>query len=240
MIPYMGYVREQDSGRNPLAARLHELASQMREALRTGQALEAPGQDPSLRELVSAANELIAASRRFRDQTQGALREQEAMDRSLSDLEIRLAEEIRKHRKTAHDLDRQRTALHHLMDQLPYCIFWRDRNGVYLGANENKLRALGLDSLDQLVGKTAYETGVSKEEADFYRQVDEQVMSTGKPIFNLEEVQQRPDGPHRLLISKVPLRDDAGVVVGIIGMYVDITRRVRIPARTFDPVQHAG
>src|SRR3954464_13284978 len=75
MIPYMGYVREQDSGRNPLAARLHELASQMREALRTGQALEAPGQDPSLRELVSAANELIAASRRFRDQTQGALRE---------------------------------------------------------------------------------------------------------------------------------------------------------------------
>jgi PAS domain S-box-containing protein len=165
------------------------------------------------------------------------LREHEAMDRSLSEMEVRLAEEIREHQRTARALDRQRTALHHVVESLPYCIFWRDRNGVYLGANQNKLRALGLSSLDQLVGKTAYETGVSKEEADYYRQIDEQVMSTGEPIFNLEEVQQRPDGPHRLLISKVPLRDDAGAVIGIIGMYVDITRRVHIAPRADAPHQ---
>jgi PAS domain S-box-containing protein len=236
MIPPMGEVRERDRGGDPRAAELGELAAQLREAARSGRALELPEGDPAVRALVEAANELIAAARRAQEQAAGAVREHEAMDRSLTDMEARLAEEIREHQRTTGVLDRQRTALHHMVESLPYCIFWRDRNGVYLGANQNKLRALGLDSLDQLVGKTAYETGVSKEEADYYRQIDEQVMSTGEPIFNLEEVQQRPDGPHRLLISKVPLRDDAGTIVGIIGMYVDITRRLRIAPRVSDRV----
>jgi PAS domain S-box-containing protein len=236
----MEVVGEQKTGRDPRAALLEELAARMREALRTGRALEVPGDDPSLRDVVAAANELVAATRRAQDRATGALREHEAMDRSLSDMELRLADELRAHERTAVSLERQRTALHHLVESLPYCIFWRDRKGVYLGANQNKLRALGLSSLDELVGKTAHETGVSKEEADYYRQIDEQVMTTGQPIFNLEETQQRPDGLHRLLISKVPLRDDAGAVIGIIGMYVDITRRVRIAPRASDLLQSPG
>jgi len=243
MIPDMGDGRERDAGREPGADVLGELAAQMRRALRSGRDVVATDQDPSLHELIDAANGLIAAARRAQERTKGALTEHEAMDRSLSEMELRLAEEIREHEKTARDLERQRAALHHVVESLPYCIFWRDRDGVYLGANQNKLRALGLTSLDELVGKTAYETGVSKEEADYYRQIDEQVMLTGEPIFNLEEIQQRPDGPHRLLISKVPLRDDTGAVVGIIGMYVDITRRVRIAPREAEarvPLQRMG
>ena len=207
---------------------LGDIAGQMREAVRTGKEIEITADDPAIRDLVAAANELVAAARRAQVQAQAALREHEAMDTSLSELEDRVAQEMAEHQKTARDLARQRSALRHVVDSLPYCIFWRDRDGVYLGANQNKLRALGLASLDQLVGKTAYETGISKEEADYYRQIDVQVMETGEPIFNLEETQQRPDGPHRLLISKVPLRDDSGAVVGIVGMYVDVTRRVQI------------
>jgi PAS domain S-box-containing protein len=242
MIRPTGDVRERDAGGDPRAAGLGELAHQMRQALRSGRPLELPDGDPAVRAVVEAANELIVAARRSREQAAGAVREHEAMDRSLSDMEVRLAEEIGEHQRTARALHRQRTALHHVVESLPYCIFWRDRNGVYLGANQNKLRALGLDSLDQLVGKTAYETGVSKEEADYYRQIDEHVMNTGEPIFNLEEVQQRPDGPHRLLISKLPLRDDTGTIIGIIGMYVDITRPLQIAPRMAEriPLQRAG
>jgi PAS domain S-box-containing protein len=240
MIPHMGHVREQDAGGDPRAERLDELAAQMREAVRSDRPLEGAGADPALRGLIDAANEVLAAARRSREQAAGAVREHEAMDRSLSEMEARLGDELREHQETARALHRQRTALHHVLESLPYCIFWRDRDGVYLGANQNKLRALGLHSLDQLVGKTAYEMGVSKEEADYYRQIDEQVMSTGQPVFNLEEVQQRPDGPHRLLISKLPLRDDAGAVVGIIGMYVDITRRVRIAPRASEQASAPG
>jgi PAS domain S-box-containing protein len=228
----MGEVSERKGGAEErLRQLLGDITGQLREALHSRKEVESVDDDPSLRALVAAANELILAVAGSQARAETALREHEALDRSLGELEDRLAREIDEHEKTASDLSQQRSVLRHVVESLPYCIFWRDRNGVYLGANQNKLRALGLESLDQLVGKTAYETGVSKEEADFYRQIDEQVMATGEPIFNLEEVQQRPDGPHRLLISKVPLRDEGGTVIGIVGMYVDVTRRARIAPR---------
>ena len=184
--------------------------------------------DPGMAQLWSAVDDLCDLVRGAQRRARTAIRERDALERTLTELEERLGGEILAHEKTARELSRQSTTLHKVVEGLPYCVFWRDRNGVYLGANRNKLRALGLTSLDQLVGKTAYETGVSREEADFYYQVDRQVMESGQPIFNLEEIQQRPDGPRVLLISKVPLRDYGGDVVGIMGMYVDITERRRL------------
>jgi PAS domain S-box-containing protein len=179
-------------------------------------------------ELHQGIEELVALASGAQMRAEAAVRARDELDAAMQELEDRLSSEIVAHQDTARVLEQQRSALRHVVESLPYCIFWRDRNGRYLGANRNKLKALGLASLDQLVGKTAYETGVSREEADFYRRVDEQVMATGEPIFNLEEIQQRPDGPHVLLISKVPLRDDSGAVVGILGMYIDVTDRRRL------------
>src|SRR5262245_50929717 len=54
-------------------------------------------------------------------------------------------------------------------------------------------------------------------------------MESGEPIANLEEMQTRPDGSRAtLLTSKVPLRDAAGAVVGVLGVYQDITDRKRL------------
>jgi hypothetical protein len=60
------------------------------------------------------------------------------------------------------------------------------------------------------------------------------VMDRNEPILNLEETQQRPDGPHVLLTTKVPLHDDAGSVTGILGMYVDVTERTRMNSEAND------
>ena len=43
---------------------------------------------------------------------------------------------------------------HACLMSLPGCVFWKDRKGVYLGANPAYLKLLGLRSLKQLVGKT--------------------------------------------------------------------------------------
>src|SRR5262245_48984029 len=54
-------------------------------------------------------------------------------------------------------------------------------------------------------------------------------MESGEPIANLEEMQTRPDGSRAtLLTSKVPLRDASGHVVGVVGIYQDITDRKRL------------
>jgi PAS domain S-box-containing protein len=186
--------------------------------------------DPAMAQLAQVLNELLQAARRVEARAEGIARDRDDIDHELAQVESRLAQEITAHERTTRDLRQQRAVLHSVISAFPYCIFWKDRQGVYLGANENKLRALGMKSLDQLVGKTDYDTPISRENADFYRNVDRQVMDRNEPILNLEETQERPDGPHVLLTTKVPLHDDAGSVTGILGMYVDVTERTRMNA----------
>jgi PAS domain S-box-containing protein len=143
-------------------------------------------------------------------------------------LEEQLRKTIAEHEEARREAARQRTLLEQVIDNVPHSIFWKDRQSVYLGANRKKLRALGLTSIDQLVGKTDFDTCVSQEDAAFYRKTDREVMEEGLQLVNIEEMQLRPDGPHVLLTSKVPLRDETGAVSGILGMYVDITDRKRM------------
>jgi PAS domain S-box-containing protein len=140
-------------------------------------------------------------------------------------LEEQLHREIAQREQARREAAQQHTVLEQIIDTVPYSVFWKDRQSVYRGANRKKLRSLGLTSLDQLVGKTDFDTGVSREDAEFYRGVDRQVMEEGRQILNLEETQLRPDGPHVLLTSKVPLHDEEGAVTGVLGIYVDITDR---------------
>jgi PAS domain S-box-containing protein len=178
--------------------------------------------------LAAALNDVLKAARAVEARAEGIARDRDDLDHELAQVEARLAQEITDHERTTRELRQQRSVLRNVIDAFPYCIFWKDRQGVYLGANENKLRALGLKNVDQLIGKTDYDTAISKENAEFYRTVDRQVMDRNEPILNLEETQQRPDGPHVLLTTKVPLHDDAGSVTGVLGMYVDVTERTRM------------
>jgi signal transduction histidine kinase/ActR/RegA family two-component response regulator len=63
-------------------------------------------------------------------------------------------------------------------------------------------------------------------QAEFYRADDKQVMESGQSRLNYEEPQTTPDGGTIWLrTSKVPLRDSAGNVLGVLGIYDDITQR---------------
>ncbi len=78
----------------------------------------------------------------------------------------RVEEEIR----AANDMRRL------IMDNIPQFIFWKDRNSVYLGCNENFARGAGLNAAEEIVGKTDYDLPWKKEEADGYRRDDRRVM----------------------------------------------------------------
>ena len=112
-----------------------------------------------------------------------------------------------------------------VLSNVPASIFWKDRNSVYLGANNRFARDAGLQSPDELVGKTDYDQAWTKEQADFYRECDRKVMDNGEPMLNIEESQLQADGRTvHLLTNKVPLRDATGQVTGMLGIYMDITK----------------
>ncbi|WP_218814136.1 ATP-binding protein [Rickettsiella endosymbiont of Dermanyssus gallinae] len=113
-----------------------------------------------------------------------------------------------------------------LLKRLPVHVFWKDKEGEYLGCNELFAHNLGLASVEAVIGKTDYDFPVKKEDSDAYRRDDKEVMESRIPKLNIEEEQTFPDGKKiYLLTSKVPVVDKNNEVIGILGVYNDITEK---------------
>ena len=115
--------------------------------------------------------------------------------------------------------------LRSVLETAPLRIFWKDRNLKYIGCNSLFARDAGKSSADEMIGLDDYAMGWH-EEAEMYRADDRTVMDSGKSRLNFEEPQTAPDGRTLWLrTSKVPLRDKERAVIGLLGMYDDITER---------------
>ncbi len=115
-----------------------------------------------------------------------------------------------------------------VLDSVPVRVFWKDRDLNYLGCNQIAARDAGLPDPAEIVGRNDHELAW-RDSADSYRADDRQVMESGSPKINFEEVQIQSDGGTRWLqTSKVPLRDSKGEVIGVLGTYEDITKRKNV------------
>jgi PAS domain S-box-containing protein len=134
-------------------------------------------------------------------------------------------EEMSKALATSRDL------LQQVIDTAPICVFWKDREGRYLGCNPAFAHDAGKSTPSELIGRDDFAMGWAAQ-ADLYRSDDQAVMQTGQPRLNYEEPQTTPDGKiHWLRTSKVPLRDATGLVIGLLGLYDDITEQKRAERR---------
>lgn len=126
-------------------------------------------------------------------------------------------------------LRHQQSVLQYVIANVPHAVFWKDRKGRFLGGNQNFINDTGMGTLEHLVGKSDYDVWKKREEADFFVQVDREVMEQGRAFHDIEEPVLRSDGTQRtLLTSKVPIRNQDGHVTGLLGIYVDITARKRM------------
>ncbi|HEX4611411.1 MAG TPA: ATP-binding protein [Urbifossiella sp.] len=133
-------------------------------------------------------------------------------------------------RRRAEDGLREREELlRNVISHIPCGVFWKDRDSVYLGCNDLFARNHALPGPAAVVGKTDLGLGTSPAEAAAFRAGDRRVLDTGESVLNAEETLTRPDGSRAsLLTSKVPLRDAAGTVVGVLGTYQDVTGAKRL------------
>ena len=121
-------------------------------------------------------------------------------------------------------LRRQERVLQYIISTIPYYVFWKDRESVFLGCNE-AFAGIAETTPEDIVGKSDFDMPWKREEAEFFRKVDAEVMDSRIPQLHIEEPQQRADGSERfLLTSKVPMLHD-GEVTGILGIFADITER---------------
>jgi diguanylate cyclase (GGDEF)-like protein/PAS domain S-box-containing protein len=148
------------------------------------------------------------------------------------------AENITERKRFERELYESRQKLQIVLDTIPQRVFWKDVNSVYLGANRRLLEEAGLERVEQIHGLTDDDMPW-REFTERYRDEDRQVIRTGEPLLNVQQSIQDPDGTVRWLeVSKVPLRDDEGAVVGLLGVARDITDSKRMEAELVRRANH--
>lgn len=105
----------------------------------------------------------------------------------------------------------------------PIAIYAKDIAGKFLAVNQSTLTLLGLDSEDQVIGKSDFDF-LTESQAQSYRADEMQVLTTGSALIGKRERFTQSDGATKwYLTDKVPLIDDDGVIIGIIGSTRDVT-----------------
>lgn len=115
--------------------------------------------------------------------------------------------------------------LQSIIRNIPCFIYWKDRDSVYQGCNDQFAKAAGFEKMEEVVGKTDYELAWGQTEAEIYRKGDQEAFE-GKTLLNIEETQKQAQGRQStVLASKVPFHDNDGNIIGVLGIYTDITER---------------
>jgi len=121
-----------------------------------------------------------------------------------------------------------------IINQIPAPIFWKNTDSVFLGCNQFFVDLGQLSSPAEIIGKTDYDLPWSKNEASSYIKDDQEVINSKLPKLNIEETLTLADGRVvTLSTNKIPLFFN-NKVIGILGIFHDITERKIIERKLID------
>ncbi|NTF91344.1 EAL domain-containing protein [Agrobacterium rhizogenes] len=120
------------------------------------------------------------------------------------------------------DLGERQSWLENMINQIPDYIYAKDLEGRFLFANQAIVANNGLSHLKDLVGRTDFDF-LPHHIAQIATDVERSVAETGQPHFGGEELAFRGGGERWLMITRVPLRDASGTIVGVVGVSRDVT-----------------
>jgi len=110
-----------------------------------------------------------------------------------------------------------------VIDNLPDAIYAKDVEARKVLINPADLKNLGRNNEAEAIGKSDFDFFPHDTATTFFAD-DQAVLKTGKPVINREEKVTKPNGEVIwLLTTKVPWRDAAGNIIGLVGIGRDIT-----------------
>jgi len=162
--------------------------------------------------------------KQHRDHLDELVRERTA---ELMETNRQLQTEISVRRKAEEALRASEYKYKTLLENLPQRIFYKDRNLVYISCNQHFADDLNIKA-DEISGRTDFDLFESSL-AEQYRDDDQRVMASGR----IEEIEEMFTAKDRLIpvqTVKTPIKDDQDNIIGIQGIFWDISRRKKIEA----------
>ena len=133
--------------------------------------------------------------------------------------------DIAARRKAEEVLAEEHNLFGNIMDALPDQVFVKDLEGRFVIDNISHRNFLGAKGIEEVEGKKEADF-FSEEVAGKYHATDEEVIRTGQPVINLEEpVVDREGKVTWLSMTKLPLRDTDGKLIGIVCVNANINER---------------
>ena len=114
---------------------------------------------------------------------------------------------------------------HSLLETLPVCLFHKDRQGCFAYANQGFCAELKRP-LAEIVGKTDLDL-YPPELANKYMSDDRRVIESGALFEDVEEHSNADGGKSYVSVLKAPLRDSQQNIIGMQGIFWDVTARRR-------------
>lgn len=127
-------------------------------------------------------------------------------------------------RQTLIRLQRAEAVYHSLVETVPQNIFRKDLDGIFTFGNHHFCETLGR-TLDQIVGKSDFDF-YGPELAARYRHDDIDVIRGGKTIDSVEQHVTAAGSHLYVQVIKTPVRSTNGQVMGVQGIFWDVTDRV--------------
>ena len=113
--------------------------------------------------------------------------------------------------------------LQHLLEALIESAFVMDVHGRFVALNQAAAESLGLADPTLAIGKTDVDF-LPPDSAAAFMAEEQHVLTTGQPLRNHLSYVPPGGGPERwLLVTKAPLRNSAGQVIGLVGTAKDVT-----------------
>ena len=109
-----------------------------------------------------------------------------------------------------------------IINSLPGAIYWKDKEGRYMGCNQFVAEMAGFKKSEDILGMTDFDL-CWKEFASEWRKLDLEVINKRKTIKREEKARFANGKAITELTFKTPLLSDQNEVVGIIGTSLDIT-----------------
>jgi PAS domain S-box-containing protein len=121
--------------------------------------------------------------------------------------------------------------LRSVIDNLPDQVYLKDRDSRFVSVNPVTARFFGAATPDEVIGKSDFDYFPHALAAQFFAE-EQALLQCGQACVNRETAVTDFTGNTRwVLTTKVPLRDQAGNVRGIVGINRDITERKQAERR---------
>lgn len=114
-----------------------------------------------------------------------------------------------------------------ILNQCDAMVFCKDAEGRYIEVNDRFYLRVGKDVL----GKKDNDIYSDKAFVKKINETDQQILSTGKPVLNLQEATQDISGQSVYLVTnKYPMKNREGRVIGVFGIaaFVDSSSSVKL------------